>query len=343
MFGAKKFALRVLSSGGVAGLFQPLMVGRATIFMLHRFDCPDVGVQGHNLAFLRSALQYLRDNRYELISLRELYTRLSQGEKAVHKSVAFTIDDGYFDHAHVAEPIFSEYDCPVTTFVTTGFLDGRFWFWWDQIEYIFESTKRSNLTMSMGATQVQYAMGAPGGAKQSQNAFTQWCKTLKAGERQDAITQLAMAAEVEVPRHPPPRYAPMSWDALRSAEKKGMEFGPHTVTHPILTQSSDDDARQEISQSWEKLRKEAHQPVPVFCYPNGQRSDFSDREIRAVRAAGMVGAVSGEPGYFDCRILLHDEEERYRARRFSFPNDMADLVQYVSGIERAKQVLRGER
>jgi len=343
MIVAKRLALRVLTSGGVARLFQPLMVGRATIFMLHRFDCPDVGVHGHNLAFLRSVLQYLRDNRYELISIRELYARLSQGAKVVHKAVAFTIDDGYFDHAHIAAPIFAEYDCPVTTFVTTGFLDGQLWFWWDKIEYIFESSKRSNLTVSMSGTQVQYAMGTTGDAKHSQNAFTQWCKTLRADERQGAIAQLAMAAEVEVPHHPPPRYAPMSWDALRSAENKGMEFGPHTVTHPILTQSSDDDARQEISQSWEKLCKEAHQPVPVFCYPNGQWSDFSDREIRAVRAAGMVGAVSGEPGYFDRRTLLHDQDERYKIRRFAFPDDMADLVQYVSGIERAKQALRGER
>ncbi|MEO5954427.1 MAG: polysaccharide deacetylase family protein [Nitrospiraceae bacterium] len=323
-------------------MFQPLMVGRATIFMLHRFDCPEVGVHGHNLGFLRSALQYLRDKRYELMSLRELYTRLSQGGETVHKAVAFTIDDGYFDHADVAAPIFAEYGCPVTTFVTTGFLDGQLWFWWDQIEHIFESAKRSNFTVSMGDTRVQYAMVTPGMAKQSHDAFTHWCKTLKAEERQVAIAQLAMAAEVELPRRPPPRYAPMTWDALRSAEKKGMEFGPHTVTHPILTQSSDDQAKIEISQSWEKLSKEAHRPVPIFCYPNGQWSDFSDREIHAVRAAGMVGAVSGEPGYFNCRTLLHDQDERYKVRRFAFPDDMADLVQVVSGIERAKQVLRGE-
>ena len=343
MFAAKRLALKILSNGGVARLFQPLMVGRASIFMLHRFDCPDVGVHGHNLPFLRAALQYLRDHRYELISLRELHIRLSQGEKVVHKAVAFTIDDGYFDHALVAAPIFAAYDCPVTTFVTTGFLDGQLWFWWDQIEYIFETTKCSNISISIEGTQLHYAIGTPVGAKQSQNAFTQWCKTLKAPERQGAIARLAVAAEVEVPHCPPPRYAPMSWVALRSAEKKGMDFGPHTVTHPILTQSSDDQARQEISQSWEKLCQEAQRPVPVFCYPNGRSSDFSDREIRAVRAAGMVGAVSGEPGYFDCRTLLHDQDERYKIRRFAFPNDMADLVQYVSGIERAKQVLRGEQ
>lgn len=33
--------------------------------------------------------------------------------------------------------MFAEFDCPFTTFLTTGFLDRTLWFWWDRIEYVF--------------------------------------------------------------------------------------------------------------------------------------------------------------------------------------------------------------
>src|SRR5574337_615780 len=110
MVGAKRLALSILSSDPVSRLFYPLMSGRAVIFMLHRFQCPDAGVGGHDLRFVRTVLQYLRDQQCQLLSLRDLYTRLDQPDATIDRAVAFTIDDGYFDHALVAAPIFAEFD-----------------------------------------------------------------------------------------------------------------------------------------------------------------------------------------------------------------------------------------
>lgn len=342
MTSVKGFIVNALAGMGGVTFLPSLMAGRATVFMLHRFDCPEAGVRGHNLGFLRQALGYLRRNNYELISLRELYGRVAHDARSIRRAVAFTIDDGYFDHAHVASPIFAEFDCPVTTFVTTGFLDQQFWFWWDQIEFVFESARRPAISVDMGDKTLQYQMNGPGKGAEGIADFTDYCKRLKTEERHQAIARLAEAAEVEVPRKPPARYAPMTWEALRAAEQQGMEFGPHTVTHPILSQTSDEQSACEVTQSWEKLRREAKNPVPVFCYPNGRFMDFSEREIRVVRQAELCGAVSGEPGYFDRGKIMKDADERFCARRFAFPDNMADLIQYVSGIERAKQLLRRE-
>jgi len=342
MTSVKRLIANTLASKGCGLLFRQLMLERATIFMLHRFDCPDVGIYGHDLGFLRSTLEYLRRNKYELVSLRELYVRLAHGARPIRSAVAFTIDDGYFDHAHVAAPIFAEFDCPVTTFVTTGFLDGQLWFWWDQIEYIFESTRRPRISLTLGPKNLEFQVNEPSRRAKGKADFTNFCKTLKTEDRHVAIVELASAAEVGIPICPPQRYAPMTWDALRGAEKRGMEFGPHTVTHPILAQSSDEQAATEVAESWGKLQQEAKNPVPIFCYPNGQFSDFGEREIQVARRAGMRGAVSGESGYFDRDHILRNSDEGFRVRRFAFPDDLTDVIQYVSGIERAKQVLRGE-
>jgi len=338
----KGFVVNALAGTSWGAFLPRLMVGRATVFMLHRFDCPDVGVHGHDHGFLRQALEYLRRNKYELTSIRELYERLAHGAQSDTRAVAFTIDDGYFDQAQIAAPIFAEFDCPVTTFVTTGFLDQQLWFWWDQIEFIFQTARCSVISVSIGSKPCHYQMDDPGSRAESMADFTGYCKILKTEERHQAIISLAEAADVEVPLNPPARYVPMTWEALRVAEGQGMEFGPHTVTHPILSQSSDAQSVCEVNQSWEKLRREAKNPVPVFCYPNGQFTDFGEREIQIVEQAGLCGAVSGVPGYFDRRQVMNDAKERFRARRFAFPDNMADLIQYVSGIERAKQLMRGE-
>ena len=340
MVSTKRLIIRALADTGATFLSR-LMVGRATVFMLHRFNCPDVELRGHDLGFLRQALEYLRRKKYELISLRELYGRVSHDGRPDTRAVAFTIDDGYFDHAQVAAPIFAEFDCPVTTFVTTGFLDGRLWLWWDQIEFVFESTRRSVISFIVSSKELRYEWNRCGGREAAKVHFTDLCKTLKTEDRDVAIASLAAAAEVDIPRTPPLRYSPMAWDALRKAERQGMEFGPHTVTHPILARSSDAQVTSEVMESWKVLRTEAADPVPVFCYPNGQFIDFGKREIGIVREAGMFGAVSGEPGYFHREHIAKNPDEGFRVRRFAFPDNMVDVIQYVSGIERAKQLARG--
>jgi peptidoglycan/xylan/chitin deacetylase (PgdA/CDA1 family) len=343
MKSGKHLIVRALSGRGGAALLRSLMSGRATIFMLHRFKCAEAGVAGHDPNFVGAILEYLRRNKYELVSLRELYDRVAHDAAPVRRAVAFTIDDGYFDHAQVAAPVFAAFDCPVTTFLATGFLDKQLWFWWDQIEYVFESTPRPTIQVSLGSKNLEFQAGEPNLRAHGQAAFTEFCKTLNTVDRLAAVIHLAKAAEVEIPATPPVRYAPMTWDAMRAAETKGMEFGPHTVTHPILARSSDEQATAEVTGSWRRLREEARNPVPIFCYPNGQFSDFGDREIAAIKHAGMRGAVSGEPGYFDRAHILSAADERFRVRRFGFPDDWTDAMQYASGIERVKQILRGER
>src|SRR5689334_9960024 len=96
----------------------------ATIFMAHRFCVPELGISGHDPQNLRAILSQLRRRRYDLISIEEIFRRLREREP-LERAVAFTIDDGYYDVGQIAAPIFADFDCPVTVFVITDFLDGK--------------------------------------------------------------------------------------------------------------------------------------------------------------------------------------------------------------------------
>jgi hypothetical protein len=119
-----------------------------------------------------------------------------------------------------------------------------------------------------------------------------------------------------------------------------MTFGPHTVTHQLLSRIGDDRARWEISESWSRLRAEARGAVPLFAYPNGQRGDFGEREFRLLAEAGLAAAVTARVG-FVTREHLRVPYGRYSLPRVNFPYSLPDLIQQVNGLERFKSLIRG--
>lgn len=341
---ATRLGLGDLVGRAVPGvLSRPLIRGRASIFMLHRFALPDLGVDGHDPAMLRQVLAVLRRERVRLAGLEELFDDMAAGRTWKGRVVAFTIDDGYLDQATVGADAFAAYDCPVTTFVTSGFLDRQLWFWWDRIEWIFHATRRSSVAFMLGDTPLRYEWADAAGRDRAQADFTGRCKVVPDAVKLAAIDALAAAAEVEVPTAAPAAYAPMSWDDLRRCEARGMRFGPHTVTHPVLAQTPDEQSRWELTESWRRLREEATNPSPIFCYPNGQLTDFGDRELATLRAIGVTGGVVGTIGYAAGADFRASARAPYLVPRFAYEQSVPAMMQIVNGLERMKQLVKGWR
>jgi peptidoglycan/xylan/chitin deacetylase (PgdA/CDA1 family) len=341
MIPIKRWLLNLTLLPGVTAPFSLMMHGYGVIFMLHRFSAPELGVEGHDPDHIRRGLAYLRRRRYSFISLEEMFRKMAEGEP-LGRVVAFTIDDGYKDHATVGAKIFAEYDCPVTTFLTTGFLDHGQWFWWDKIDYIFSHTRRQELAVATDKAELHYRWEDDAGRRQAQADFIEHCKAVPDEGFVDTIDHLAQQADVDIPERPGPRYSPMSWEEARACERLGMTFGPHTVTHPILSQVTSEQLVQEISESWKRLTTELQRPVPIFCYPFGRAQDAGLREFDTLRRLGLKGAVLGVPGYSATRIFRKSLQAPYCVRRFGYPDNMQDFIQIVAGIERFKQILRGE-
>jgi peptidoglycan/xylan/chitin deacetylase (PgdA/CDA1 family) len=333
----KRVLVKPLLMPGLSRRLSAMTDTQATIFMLHRFLAPELGVQGLSPETLRENLVYLRKHRFDLISLEEMFRRLQEGIP-LKGAIAFTIDDGYFDHGRVGAPVFASFDCPVTTFVATGFLDGKTWFWWDKLTTIFEQTKRKELRARIG-NQVKVYRLAPDSLTASCLELQLLCQDASEANRLACINELSIEAEVELPSAAPPRFAPMSWEEARQLEKKGMTFGPHTVTHPVLSSTPHAQAEFEIVESWKRLSAEVSRPVPIFGYPSGRTRDFGDREVGLIRRLGLLGAVTGAPG----RIKQADFRKptaAFRVPRFGFRGNLEHLMQCVSGLEMLKADFR---
>ncbi len=338
----KTLALQMLLLPGAEALFAPFARGRGIVFMLHRFRSPEQPDEGYDASSVRRALAHLRRARYNILSIEELLRCAIEDGRVPSRSVAFTIDDGYLDHATVAAPIFAEFDCPVTTFVATGFLDRTLWFWWDQIAYAFSATSRRGVQVTLSEQALEYRWQSNVEREWAQADFTERCKQVPDDDKHAAIKRLAQELDVALPTQPPPQYQPMSWEQLRACERRGMSFAPHTVTHPVLSRVSDESSHWELSESWKRLQAEASSPVPVFCYPNGRREDYSEREMKTLHELGFLGAVVGWDGFVSARSTRRDANARFSVRRFPYPDDLPHLVQFVSGAQCAKALLRGE-
>ncbi len=109
-------------------------------------------------------------------------------------------------------------------------------------------------------------------------------------------------------------------DELMNAQQRaafiqaGWEIGAHTMTHPNLTQLSDEEAIAEIINSKKVLENESGQPVQTFAYPFG----FYNTKIKQmVQQAGFEMAIATDKGG------MHIEDDRFEVFRTSiFPQDM---------------------
>lgn len=304
--------------------------------MLHRFADPDTGATGHDPSELRRTLAFLRRRGYELVELREMFRRLREGRHTEELGVAFTIDDGYAEQARVAGPIFAEFDCPVTVYLTTGFLDRELWMWWDRVEYVFEACRGRAIITNLNGSALEYRWDRDHGRRTAILDFVARCKLVPDGERHAAIERLAAAADVDLPTQPPERYAPMSWADVKRWEYRGMSFGPHSLTHPILSRTSDEQSRTELVGSWNRVCEMVQRPTPVFCYPNGLAADFGPREVATLQSLGLEGAVATTPGYADVAGFHAHPRGPFQVPRLHYPDDSAVVAHFASGLGRLR-------
>jgi peptidoglycan/xylan/chitin deacetylase (PgdA/CDA1 family) len=317
-------------------LLAPLLPRCVTVLMMHRFAMPDLGVQGHDPVVLVQHLEYLRRRGYALLSMTDLLDHLDGDVPLKNKAVVFTIDDGYADFGEVAAPIFVRYDCPVTVFLVTDFVAGRLWNWFDRISWAFAHSTRREVTIEIAGERLQLRWTTPAERERSSDEIVRRLKGVVDVVKEELIGTVSRVLEVEIPERAPNEYRAMNWNEVRALSGRGVTFGPHTVTHPILSQVDDGRAEREISESWRAVREATEAAVPVFCYPNGGPGDFSSREKEYVARAGMKAALTTLPGCVEGNRLTMTPSDRFSLPRFPYFDDKQRFVQNATGIEAMK-------
>jgi peptidoglycan/xylan/chitin deacetylase (PgdA/CDA1 family) len=331
----KKLIVNSLASGPLVALGGKVFRQYVPIFMLHRFKCDEIGINGHKEGSLIFALEFLRKHKFNFLSIDDIVKSMVDNEPLPERSIAFSLDDGYWDQVEVAGHTFASYDCPATYFVVTGFVNGDLWLWDSKIHYLIESLSAKQ---SVKLEEMFPHLNISGGNSYSiASKIVVELSVLTKIEIDSTIASLAKELEVEIPDNAPDKYRATTWQRLKDMERMGLKIGAHTYSHPLLSRESELVAKQEMLRSKQDLALHIDRPSEVFCYPTGRDQDFGNREIKFAQELGFTGAVSAIPGLVD---TLHDESH-YALPRYGFPDNREGFIQYATWIESFNSLVRG--
>jgi peptidoglycan/xylan/chitin deacetylase (PgdA/CDA1 family) len=250
---------------------------------------------------------------FNVLKLGDALDRLTAGTLPP-RALSITFDDGYADNCLVAAPILKSLGLPATIFVATGFLDGGIMFN-DVVRVSIEQTRDSHLDLADIGLDGLLSLETQAERIATFNKLLGLLKYLPQSERLDKSLVLAESVGARLPDD-----LMMTSQQLLATANQGIDIGAHTVSHPILKNLSDSDAREEITQSRVDLQARLDREVKLFAYPNGKPGiDFTSRDVRLVEEAGFGGAVTTRAGYsamsthpFELRRFTPWDRSRWR-------------------------------
>ena len=201
------------------------------------------------------------------------------------RPLSVTFDDGYADNCTVALPILKRLGLTATFFLTSGYLNGgRMW-----NDTVIEAVRVSPAVLDLEAVGLGiHALDSLEARRRAIDWLLEKLKYLPAKLRTERAKLIADRSGAALPEG-----MMLTHDQVRDLVEAGMEIGAHTVTHPILANLSDDEARHEIVEGRRLLESIARAPVTLFAYPNGKPGrDYTAAHVAIVREAGFKAACS---------------------------------------------------
>lgn len=229
------------------------------IFKLKKEQCLSIYMHNPSPILFEKIIKWLKRHEYKIISLDELNRYLRSDSWPKKKSVFISFDDGWRRNLELL-PIIKKHQTPITIFVTTEPIDSGN-YWWEF------AIKESDSISIAKLKQMPH------------HIFVQHINRLKKKYKlnRSSITENELIALMNNPL---------------------VNIHSHTVTHPILTNCTEEEQVAELISSKEYLQARANDKIYAFSYPNG---DYNDEVIRNVQNAGYELAFTTEPRHIKRR------------------------------------------
>lgn len=242
--------------------------------------------------------------------------------------VLITFDDGYLNNFAAAAPILKRKGFPALFFLASGYIDGRTVLWPDEVFARICAWPDTSIDGPDGSTR-----NVP--ERRSERAefalsVVEACKNCNDSRRHDFIAYLARETpqcETLMDRE---AQAFMSWDDARALAADGFDLGSHSMTHPILAQTSPEELRRELRESRATIEAQTGVRCTTLAYPNGRSQDVGARTLIETAQAGYDFAFTVSNRW--CRRT----SQPLQLDRIGPPgsSDLATFALYASGVRR---------
>lgn len=223
-------------------------------------------------------------NNYNVCSLEELLSCIR--EKNMKKSLlSVTFDDGFKNVIEYAYPILMKWKVPATIFLISDLMNNEKLYWRNKLAYIFNSGLKSKF----------FGFLPKNHPCKSSNSFIN-CK-LRHRDILVAIDQVFKQENINEREIAQENRFYIEPDDIKEIDSSLISFGCHTRTHPVLSELSRDEQRDEILGSYEKISGILDDECLPFAYPFGAKSDFNEDSKQLAIEAGCTSILkcSGMP------------------------------------------------
>ncbi len=294
-------SLDLLFYSGLSHAFAAPCRGAGAIFMLHHIrpgaDEQDEFAPNAELEvtpeFLAEVIRFARNCGYDLISLGEAVDRVTNGQTGDKPFAVFTIDDGYLDNFEHAWPVFKEYDCPFTIFISPAIIDGVCELWWRGLEAVIAGTPHLSITIDDQHFDLDTTTDS-----QKTQAFEKlyWpVRQLPEHEQRTWIRNLCQSQGVNIDALC--RSVAMTWGHVREIAADPLcTIGAHTVNHYAVARLEPSEVIREAEMSRERIEQEIGTRPDLFAYPYGDETSAGERDFELIRQAGFKAAVTTRKG-----------------------------------------------
>jgi peptidoglycan/xylan/chitin deacetylase (PgdA/CDA1 family) len=232
-------------------------------------------------------MRYLADH-YQVMPLIEAIGAFEKGKQ--ENIVALTFDDGFDDLYFNVFPILVKYNIKPTIFITTGLIGTKDTLWSERVVHALKSSIGQSLQLPI----------INGGEKlviERESVDEIIKELLRALKQADNLERLRLVAEVlrsleiDASQHFEGSRM-MSWEMVKEMSDWGVEFGSHSVSHPILSKLSGEDLKIELVDSKAMIEERLGNSCETIAYPVGGVGAFNADVKQAVREAGYSAACS---------------------------------------------------
>jgi peptidoglycan/xylan/chitin deacetylase (PgdA/CDA1 family) len=274
-------------------------------------------------------MRYLKKT-YEIISFEKLTQAILEKKTLPKRAAIVTFDDGYKDNYTEAYPILKKYEIPATIFLTTGYIETDNLFWWDKIGYVLCNTKLKKIELEdfgdispISIDNIPYSL----------DIILEKFKKIPEDKKKKLIEILVQKSDVDIPRGVGKNLI-MSWDNIGEMNENGINFGAHTVTHPVLTNLSLNQAKFEIIESKKNIEKRLDKTVTTFSYPNGLANDYNSEIVKILKENGFICSVTAIPKMVTSKSDLFElgrlpPGDSYKSFKFCISGLYSDLFKVL--------------
>lgn len=272
-----------------------------TIFLFHGvIDKNPFKIRNYTKKHLKKSrfIQILDDlnTKGSCISLDEIFLTSKKKRDFKDYSYAITFDDGFYNNFKIAAPILKKRKLSATFYITTSFIEKNEMSWIDKIEYMIEKEKNNKniyifkkrfKILNNEKSKMNFLNSVRFLAKRRPTNFNNLVLKIKKQLKFDGkLSNLNNIIDKK-----------MNWNQVKKLNKsKYFTIGGHTVNHSILSFLNDNEAKKEIFNSINEIKRKTKINVKHFSYPEGLSFTYGKREINLLKKKGVILCPSANFG-----------------------------------------------